>query len=132
MSELTLTEAFAQHGATLRNARWAVSDIADGHLVVSLGAHKFGKAVDGIMPYDDWLSRWSSAGNNLFRQHLEQAFRRQLPVRPVIVRAEYPDAVNRGVDASTMKKSFVVRPELVGRISQYDGDQSVIEFRREG
>ena len=130
MSKLTLTEAFAQYGAKLRNVQWAVSDIADGHLVVSLWAHKFRKAVNGMMPYEDQLSRWSGAGNNLFRQHLEQAFRDQLPVRAVIVRAEDPEAVDRGVDASTIKKSFAVRPELVGRVSKYDGDQFVIEFRR--
>lgn len=130
MSKLTLTEAFAHYGATLRNVQWAVSDIANGHLVVSLWAHKFRKAVDGIMPYEDRLSRWSGAGNSLFRQHLEQAYQDKLPVRAVIVRAEDPDAVDYGVDASTIKKSFSVRPELVGRVSKYDGDEFVIEFRR--
>ena len=130
MSQLTLTEAFAQYGATLRNVQWAVSDIADGRLVVSLWAHKFRKAVGGVMPYEDQLSRWSGAGNNLFREHLEQAIRDQLPVRVVIVRAEDPEAVDRGVDASTVKKSFSVRPGLIGKVTIYDGDQFVIEFRQ--
>ena len=131
MRKLTLTEAFAHYGAKLRNVQWAVSDIADGHLVVSLWAHKFRKAVDGIVPYEDQLSRWNGAGNKLFRQHLEQAFRDQLPVRVVIVRAQDPEAVDRGIDASALKKSFSVRPELTGQIVEYDGDQFVIEFRRD-
>jgi hypothetical protein len=83
MTKLTLTEAFAHYGAKLRNVQWTVSDIADGRLVVSLWAHKFRKAADGVMPYEDRRSRWSGAGNNSFRRHLEQAFRDQFPVRDV-------------------------------------------------
>ncbi len=131
MSKMTLTEAFAQYGAKLRNVQWAVSDIADGHLVASLWAHKFRKAVDGVMAYEDQLSRWSGAGNSIFRQHLEQAVRDQLPVRVVIVRAEDPAAVDCGVDASLIQKTFSIRPELLGRVSKYDGDQFAIEFRRD-
>ena len=36
MSRLSLSECFARYGATLRNVQWAVSDVADGRLVVSL------------------------------------------------------------------------------------------------
>lgn len=129
MSKPALTEAFDHYGTNFRRLQRAVVYNAGGHQAGSLWSRKSRKAVDRAMLYAAKLLRWSGAGNNLFRQHLEQAFRDQLPVRAVIVRAEDPEAVDRGVDASTVKKSFAVRPELVGRVSKYDGDQFVIEFQ---
>lgn len=131
MARLTLTGAFASYGAKLRNTYWAVSDIAGGHLVVSLWAHKFRGTGKGSLAYVDHLSRWSGPGNALFREHLEIAFRDQLPVRAVIARCEDPDAVDRGQDASKTPKSFHIRPDIVGVVTEFDGDNFRIEFHRE-
>lgn len=129
MSKLTLTKAFAHYGATLRNVQWAVSDIADDHLVVSLWAHKFRKIAPGVLAYKDRLSRWSGPGNTLFQQHLQQAVRDKLLVQVVMVRTNDTEAVDQGVDASTISKRFFVRDDLIGQVTRYDGDDFLIEFK---
>jgi hypothetical protein len=40
------------------------------------------------------------------------------------------DVVDSGADASKIKKTFHVRPDLVGRVSSFDGDNFIVEFRR--
>jgi hypothetical protein len=124
-----LTECFARYGATLRNVQWAVSDVTDGRLVVSLWQHLFHKGDEGAQLYEDHVTRWKGQGNSLFRQHLEEAHRLGLPVKAVIARAEDTEAVDRGVDAKTIRKTFSIWPRMTGRVTAYDGDKFVIEFR---
>jgi len=38
--------------------------------------------------------------------------------------------VHQGLDASGMKKAFHVRPDLIGTVAQFDGDEFVIDFSR--
>ena len=132
MSNLNLSEAFAQYGAKLVNPQWAVSDITeDGVLVMSCWFHYI-KTFDGIWRYVDTLSRWNgnTAGNNLCRQHVEDAFKNNRPVRIVIARTEETAAVDSGQDASKVKKEFYTKPEMIGRITNFDGDKFTIDFKR--
>jgi hypothetical protein len=130
LAKLSFSEAFSRYGAKLRNMQWAVSAIAEDQLVVSCWQQYFGSAEDGVLPYEDRLSRWSGPGNNLLREHLEQANREELPVRLVIARADQPEAVDQGANAGTVKKTFSVREDLIGRVTEFDGDDFRIEFRR--
>ncbi len=130
MEKATMTECFARYGASLRNVQWAVSDINDGRLVISLWQHLFQKAEKGVLPYEDRLSRWSGPGNTLCREHIERAYREDLPVCPVIARAEDPEAINSGIDASSVKKTFAARQDLIGRVVSFDGDRFRIEFSK--
>jgi hypothetical protein len=116
---MNFTDAFGRYGATLRNVQWAVSAIADGQLVLSCWSHYFSPAKDGIMIYEDRLSRWKGPGSNLLGEHLNQAQREDLPVRLVMARAEDRDAIDSGSDASMVKKTF------------FDGDLFRIEFKQQ-
>lgn len=130
MSKLTLSQAFEEYGAKLSNPQWAVSALAeDGALVMSCQRHYI-KLIGNVWRYEDTLSRWSgnTAGNNLCRQHIEDAFRNSRPVRLVLAIAEDTAHVDSGNDASKVKKDFFTKPDRVGRVVQYDGDKFVIEF----
>jgi hypothetical protein len=133
MEKLNITTAFNRYGAKLVNPNWAVSSFNEkGELVVSCWKHYIefsgGKAV-----CVDRLSRWSdkSPGNNLLRRHLEEAFDKNAAVRLVMAVTEETAVVDSGADASSIKKYFLVRPNLVGRILSFDGDEFQIEFLRE-
>ena len=132
MGNLTLSEAFAEYSAKLLNPQWAVSALADdGAVVISCWFHYL-KTVDGILRYEDTLSRWSgnAAGNNLCRQHVGDAFKNNRPVRIVIARTEDTATVDSGQDASKVKKEFYTKPETIGRITHFDGDKFTIDFKR--
>ncbi|MFZ3018621.1 MAG: hypothetical protein WA056_09225 [Gallionella sp.] len=133
MANLGFVEAFAKFGAKLDNPMWAVSAIAnDNALVISCWAHYFKSGGSGVVRYVDSLSRWggNELGNKLLENHLSNAFAEKLPVRMVVATAENPDTVEREHDASKVKKTFHVRDDIVGRVTDFDGDNFVIEFRR--
>lgn len=119
-----IEKAFASYGAKLVNRMWAVSAPIEDAMVLSLWAHKFKRG----MVYVDSLSRWSGRGNALFRQHLTQAYADALPIRLVIATCSDPAAVDRGEDASKSRNTFAIRPELVGKIEHFDGDEFRIRF----
>ncbi len=131
MARLTFTEAFARHRSTLVNPQWAVSAIAeDGALVLSCWAHYFKKHGEALR-YRDRLSRWAGndLGNALARKHLHEAYAGAYPVRYIAARTEQTQAVDRGQDASKLKKLFTVRTDLVGKVVEFDGDAFCIDFR---
>jgi len=130
MSPLGFSKAFATYGAKLVNHNWAVSAIAeDGSFVMSCWTH-YMKTVPGKLVYKDRLSRWNgnALGNDLLRKHLTEAFKGDYPVRYLAAKAEDPDLIDKGPDASKVKKTFSVRPDLVGKIVSFDGDNFSIEF----
>ena len=132
MSDLSFTEAFKAYGAKLANPMWAYSAIAqDGALVLSCWSHKL-KLSDGVLRYTDQLSRWkaNTPGKRLLIEHLSMAKDANTPVRLVIAKTEQTDVVDRGDDASTIKKTFFVKPEVVGRVTHFDGENFELEFRR--
>lgn len=133
MADLGFTEAFARFGAKPVNAMWAVSAVGeDGALVLSCWAHMCKSGGKGVLVYTDCLSRWggNEMGANLLRAHLRQASTGNLPVRMVVATTAATELVDSGHDASKVKKTFHVRPEVVGRVVSFDGDNYVIEYRR--
>jgi hypothetical protein len=133
MPSLKLTTAFNRYGAKLANPQWAVSAVNDkGELVVSCWSHYL-KAGGGKLVYTDYLSRWSgnTAGNNLFRKHLEEAIAADMPIRLVKATTSDPELVDSGGDASEGKNTFSVREDVVGRVTSFDGDNFTIEFIRD-
>ena len=85
-----------------------------------------------MLLYHDCLSRWggNEQGCNLLRTHLDQAVAGSLPIRMVIATIAETEAVDTGHDASKIKKTFHIRKDVIGRVSSFDGDNYVIEFRR--
>jgi len=129
---LSFTDAFRAFGAVLANPQWAYSSIAsDGALVISCWSHKL-KLANRVLTYTDRLSRWklNSPGKNLLTQHLREAFDRKLDVRLVIATTDRPDVVDRGDEASTIKKSFHIKENVVGHVTLFDNDNFIIEFRQ--
>jgi hypothetical protein len=129
MAELGFVEAFKRFGAKLENPMWAVSSIAaDGALVLSCWAHYFNRGDTGTLLYVDSLGRWNGneLGNNLLRGHITVAFKDQRLVRMVVATAEDTAAVDHGTDASKIKKTFHIREDMVGRVTEFDGNRFVI------
>lgn len=132
MGNLTFTEAFRAFGAKLVNPMWAYSAIAqDGAVVISCWSHKL-KLKDGVLRYTDHLSRWepNTPGKNLLIEHLNAAQDQSLPVRLVIATTDQPEVVERGEDASSIRKTFHIKEDVVGKVALFDGDNLVLEFRR--
>ncbi len=119
MKTTGITEAFRQYGATLVNRMWAVSAVRDEEVVMSLWAHRFREE---MTCYEDRLSRWKGNGNTLFRKHLALAYTEKRPIRVVVATSEDPQAVDRGEDASKIPKTFHTRPDLIGHVEMFDGD----------
>ncbi|WP_176716894.1 hypothetical protein [Xanthomonas translucens] len=121
---------FARYKAELVNKNWAVSALTESEFVASLWEHRI-KVVGKQWVYEDHLSRWSGNGNKLFRTHLERAFAERRPVR--IVKATTPNIalVESGGDASKAKNTSKARPEWIGKVSSFDGDNFTIVFDRQ-
>src|SRR5690606_10531510 len=97
----------------------------------SLWFHRL-KSEEGQLVYRDYLGRWSGHGNRLFGEHLKIALADQRPVRLVIVRTDDVEQIESGDDGSKVRKTFRARPEWVGRVTAFDGDQFAIGFDKAG
>lgn len=120
---------FAKYNARLRNQFWAVSALTDTEMVASLWEHLI-RVEDGRWVYRDRLSRWSGNGNALFREHLLLAIAEARPVRIVKATTNNIALVEGGGDASKAKNTFKARPEWIGQVTSFDGDNFEIAFER--
>ncbi|HEY6483903.1 MAG TPA: hypothetical protein VIY54_10290 [Steroidobacteraceae bacterium] len=124
---LNLVDAFAKFGAKPANRLRGLSAIAaDGSLVLSCSHACFGHPAQGVLRYEDKLSRAADESRNaaLLGQHLTKARDDALPVRMIVMTAI--------MDARTSKltRSFHVRPDLIGKIVKFDGDHLIVDFTR--
>ena len=120
----TLVDAFAKFGASPKNRPRGRSAIAsDGALVLSCSIPNFRRSAPGVLRYEDVLSRASSdaAGTALLGEHLTLARDGQLPVRMVVIAAAAEGKRGRTIYA---------RPDLVGRLTEFDGDRFIVDFTR--
>ena len=120
----TLIGAYAQFGAKVKNrvrGRSAIAD--DGALVLSCSTPHFQRPGPGVLRYEDVLSRDSSdrAGTALLGEHLALARDGQLPVRMVVI-AEASEAKTQ--------RNIYARPDVIGRLVEFDGDHFVVDFIR--
>lgn len=129
MRRLKLSEAFKSYGATRKNPRWSMSAKADdGSVVISCWEKLFSKG----MVYSDRLSRWegNKLGNAELRQLIAEAKDLDLPVRLIVAHLEDNAALDGVWDASEIKKNFSTRPDVVGRVTAFDGDTFTIVFSK--
>ena len=136
MATLGIKDAFARYGATLRNVQWSVSAwTPQGALVVSMWEHHSTlRRPEGVLGFAGSVSRWQGPGNTEFRENIAKAYASQSIVRLIIVNtisSEDRAVVESGADASTVKKDFDVRDELVGKVTEWDGDRYTVQFVRE-
>jgi len=132
MATLTYTAAFRAFGAKLTNPMRAYSAITqDGAMVLSCWSHKF-KLNGSTLTYADRLSRWepNTPGKDLLTQHLTKAVAEALDVRLIVATTDEPDVIERGEAADKINKTFHVKPEVVGKVTLFDGDNFLIEFRK--
>ncbi len=134
MKKLTLTAAFIQFGAELKNPRWQCSALAkDGSLVISCWSDFLKAGQDGHKRYEYSRSQWGE-GNRLGRKllwtHLRTAFDHRLPVRLVIATLDRREDAHEAVtDASILPKTFSTDPNLVGRVVEFNDERFAIDFR---
>lgn len=137
MAKVRFTEAFKKFGAKLTNPQWSVSARApDGRIVLSCWYHRLANTGEAhVYRYSDSLSRFRGnvAGSNELREHLEEA-QCGAGFRLVVARlldSKDEAAVERGEGADKLPKTFVVKPEFLGRLEAFDGDSFSILFRPE-
>ena len=131
MATLGIKDAFLQYGATLRNVQWSVSAwTLEGQLVVNLWDHHRRKGTPATLEFAASTNRWKGPGNTEFRENVARAFESAATVRLVIVSTEEVARVEAGLDASKIKKTFSVRPDLVGKVIEWDGENYALRFTK--
>lgn len=132
MATLGIRDAFARYGAKLKNVQWSVSAWApDGSLVVSMWEHHRRKDTPpGTLVFEGSASRWRGPGNTEFRANIAQAFETAAKVRLVIARTKDVAHVESGEDASKVPKEYFLKEEVVGRVTEWDGDRYAITFTK--
>jgi len=119
-----LVDAFAQFGARPRDPVRGRSAIAgDGSLVLSCSIPNFRRPGPGVLRYEGVVSRDSrnSTGAGLLGEHLTLARDGDLPVRMVVI----VEARERNA-----RRNVYARPDLVGRLVEFDGDRFTVDFTR--
>lgn len=131
MKKITMTQAFAAYNAPIRNPGWAFSAIAqDGSLVFSCWEFLFYKLPGRPLRYEDDLSRWANQRSiNRAREDLQLAFENDRDVRVVV--ANTKDAkVKANLTNARGKSTFSVRPDLVGKVTTFNGNWFIIDFHQ--
>jgi hypothetical protein len=125
MHETNLLEAFASYRVKpARRGRSALT--SDSALVISCWYGGFKRATVEILRYEEDLTGQAGEIASALRAHLAEAKTNEYDVR-VIVAVGASDSVEQGAQART---SYYARKDLVGRVTSFDGERFVIEFRR--
>ena len=123
---LSLNDAFARFGAKPSNRLRGLSAMAtDGALVLNCSLAYFGHPSRGVLRYEDRLSRLAPSGSDteLLGRHLTLAAAGALPVRMVV--SSRADETN-----GSSTQSCHVRPDLIGKVAEFDGDHFIVDFTR--
>lgn len=121
---LNLIDAFGKFGAKPSNRLRSLSAMAaDGAMVLNCSRAYFGHPTQGVLRYEDRLSREATASKDteLLGQHLALARDGALPVRMVVTSA---------ADEKRRTRSFHVRSDLIGKVVKFDGDHFIVDFTR--
>jgi hypothetical protein len=123
MQSLTLTRAFVRFGAAVPRGlqpRWVLA--GDGALVLCCSPTGFSRPQRDVLHYQDTLSSQAGATRQQAQlaQKMHHALEASLPVRLIIVT---PGAGDRPAMVG-------VRPDLVGKVTGFDGDAFGVDFTR--
>lgn len=133
MNDVNQLEAFSSYKARPANrARSAVS--ADGALVVSCWYSRFRRAEQDVLRYEEDLSAEEGSAANTLRTHLAEAMAQEFDVKLVVAVAATPPAESEsGVKTTPVRvarTTFYARKDLTGRVTFFDGQRFIIEFRK--
>jgi hypothetical protein len=124
MVSYSLSSAYASFGATPLSKLRALSAMAaDGSMVLSCTPPFFVRSTPGVLRYEDKLTRDADdvKGRKLLGEHLTLARDGELPVRMVVVSPPPRGRTSRSVH---------VRADLIGKVTQFDGDHFIVDFMR--
>src|ERR1700744_637556 len=132
MSEDNLLEAFARYKVkSSTRARSALT--AERALVLSCFYNRFHRGEVGVLKYEEDLAADTGSIATLLRTHLADAVKNELDVKVIIAmtteRAPSLETVPKA-PARAPRVSFHARVDLVGRVTFFDGDRFVVEFRK--
>jgi hypothetical protein len=122
---LTLIDAFRRFGAKPQSRLSSLSAMAeDGALVLNCLPTNFGHPAPGILRYETRLSAAEADSKvvTALGEHLTRARDASLPVRMVVTFL--------GREKTAKGGGHHVRPDLTGKIVEFDGDRFVIDFTR--
>lgn len=131
MNEVNLLEAFWRYKVKPSNrARSAVTE--DRALVLSCSYGRFQRAQSGILKYEEDLSGETGSTATLLRTHLADAMKNELDIRLIVaVPVQQRPALDAPAEgARPARTSFHARKDLVGRLTFFDGQRFVVEFRK--
>lgn len=98
-------------------------------MVVSLWEHHRDKKHKDKLVFTDSFDRWRTGpGNNEFRTNVSNALKMNQTIRLIIVATKDINSVQNGGDASLVKKTFRVRRDLIGKVTEIDGEKYSITF----
>lgn len=123
VDNMSLELAYARYGAKLTNRFRGLSALAeDGSLVLSCPAGRFSRPGMGVLRYSSQLSQETASSLEVrsLRDHLGTALSGGGTVRSVFITAA------RG----TVSRVVHVRPDLVGKVVEFDGDRFSVDFTR--
>lgn len=122
---LTLIDAFGRFGAKPASRLNSLSAMAsDGAMVLNCLPAHFGHPARGILRYESRLSAAEAESKvvTTLSEHLTRARDGDLPVRMIVTFPKVEKARRAG--------GHHVRPDLIGKIVEFDGDRFVIDFTR--
>lgn len=125
---LSLTDAFGRFGAKPTSRARGSSAIADdGAMVLNCSQARFRHPEQGVLRYEDTISKdgepASSKEAELLARNLTLAVSGSLPIRMIVC------SLVDGAGGIAVQR-FNVRPDLVGKVVDFDGDRFVVDFRR--
>jgi hypothetical protein len=126
MEKLNLVDAFARYGGKPANRLHSLSAMAaDGAMILGCASTRFGHPAPGVLRYEDRLSRdpSHSASSASLGAHLSLAREGNLPVRLIVI-ASKPNEDGPG------ERDIHVRTDLVGSVTEFDGDHYIVDFVR--
>jgi hypothetical protein len=121
---LTLIDAFSRFGAKPASRLGSLSAMAaDGAMVLNCLPAHFGHPAPGVLRYENKLSTAQAESKVLttLGEHLTRARDAGLPVRMVVT---FPEKTG------TKARGHHVRPDLIGKVVEFDGDRFVVDFTR--
>ena len=125
MMNLTLIDAFGRFGAKPDSRLGSLSAMAaDGAMVLNCLPAHFGHPTRGVLRYETRLSTAQAESKvvTALGVHLTRAREGSLPVRMVVTYAER--------EKTSKARGYHVRPDLVGKVVEFDGDHFVVDFTR--
>lgn len=122
---LTLLDAFGRFGAKPTSRLGSLSAMAaDGAMVLNCMTAHFGHPGRGVLRYETRLSTAQAESKVIttLSEHLTRARDEDLPVRMIVT---FPKLAKAGRGGG-----HHVRPDLIGKLVEFDGDRFVVDFTR--